>query len=71
MARLVLEAKQSFEEGATFVSDGNELGIDVAEEQAIDSYNASVSCHLSATREQAIQLRDWLIAQYPLTTTRP
>jgi len=38
----------------------------VAEEKAVDSYNASFECTLTATHDQAIQLRDWLLEFYPV-----
>lgn len=66
--RLFMEAQDSFEEGATFVHDDGKLFIVVAEEKAMDSYNQSFQCQLTATPEQARQLRDWLIVQFPADT---
>lgn len=57
---LVLEATDSDEESASFVWDDQALIISVTEEQAVDSYNAEFECTLTATPEQARQLRDWL-----------
>lgn len=68
--QLILSDDQSFEEGAHFVlgddraggvgPTGKRLHITVAEEKAIDSYNTDIQCSLSATMDQARQLRDWL-----------
>ena len=59
---LSIEATSSWEDQANFVwsEKGNELIISVAEEQAMDSYNVSITCKLTATKDQAIRLRDWL-----------
>lgn len=61
--RLCFESASSFEEGATFTTNKEGgIGVAVAEEQAVDSYNQSFTCHDTLDRAQAIQLRDWLIA---------
>lgn len=59
---LVLEGSHDFEEGMFIVTtaDGR-VRFSVAEVQAVDSYNSSFTCSLTATREQAEKLRDWLI----------
>jgi hypothetical protein len=61
---LILEATESFEEGAGFVwaQEKDRLFISVSEEKAVDSYNSSFECTLTATREQAVQLRNWLVS---------
>jgi hypothetical protein len=63
---LRLEPSDSFEEGASFVKTNQGIMISVAEEKAVDSYNASFECTLTATHDQAIQLRDWLLEFYPV-----
>lgn len=59
--RLHFEGNHSFEEGSTFVinKDGG-MEVSVAEEQAVDSYNQSFTCHATLSKENAIRLRDWL-----------
>jgi hypothetical protein len=60
--RLHIESGYSFEEGATFVAlENGGMSIAVAEEQAVDSYNQSFTCHATLNQEQAVKLRDWLI----------
>ena len=39
--------------------------ISVANEQAVDSYNAMFECDISLDRKTAIQFRDWLNKLYP------
>jgi hypothetical protein len=63
---LRLEPSSSFEEGADIVKRSEGIIITVAEEKAVDSYNASFECSLTMTDEQAMELRDWLIYHYPL-----
>lgn len=59
------EPSQSFEEGATFTRSGSGIIVSVSEEKAVDSYNSSFECSLTMTREQAIELRDWLNKHFP------
>lgn len=65
--RLVLEATCSAEDGACFVWSAQKqmLFVSVAEEQAVDSYNRPIECTLSATLDQAKQLREWLNKNLP------
>lgn len=58
--RLVLESPAAIDEGATFVWDGETLSISVAQDTAIDSYNEMIECCLTASLDQARQLKDWL-----------
>lgn len=53
-----------FEEGGWFKLHNGGLIVSVAQEQAVDSYNQSFECSLTMTREQAVQLRDWLIQHF-------
>lgn len=56
------------EEGATFSFDKEGcLLVSVAQEKAVDSYNASFECTLTMSPVQAAQLRDWLNAQMPVS----
>lgn len=66
-ALLVLEATDTYEDGASFAwsDDKTKLFISVSEEKAVDSYNAMFECTLTATLEQARQLRDWLNRTLP------
>lgn len=58
---LILEASQSFEEGATVVPlDDGGIRISVAEEKAVDSYNQSFTCSISMTKAQAAEFYEWL-----------
>lgn len=59
------EPSTSFEEGADFVLCGDGIVMSVAEEKAVDSYNHSFECSLTMTKEQAIQLRNWLNFHFP------
>jgi hypothetical protein len=57
------EAADGLEDGSTFAfqRDGR-LAVSVAEEQAVDSYNSMFTCTHHLTRDQAVKLRDFLIA---------
>jgi hypothetical protein len=70
--RLTLEATQCFQEGAVFArtKDGSVV-VCVSEEQAVDSYNQSFTCNMTMTPEQAVQLRNWLVMQFPPSPTQP
>jgi hypothetical protein len=61
--RLSLESTQSFEEGAVFsmAPDGH-LCVAVTDDQAVDSYNHTFTCHAHLSRKQARTLQDWLNA---------
>ena len=63
--RIHFEPDSSFEEGADFVKHIKGISVSVAEEKAVDSYNASFECTLTMSDEQAMQLRDWLFLHYP------
>ena len=58
--RLTLEATDSYEDGASFVWAEKKLTISVSQDKAMDSYNENFECVLTATPQQAVQLRDWL-----------
>lgn len=58
--RLVIEAQQSYEEGATFVRHDGGIRISVAEEHAVDSYNQSFTCSITMSRQQVRKLHKWL-----------
>ncbi len=72
--RLYLESDITFEDGLTAVIDNNEncsytddktkgrICVSVSAEHAVDSYNCSFESEIHLTKEQAIQLRDWLSA---------
>ena len=61
---LVLEAADAFDDGARFVWDARAgaLVCSITQEKAVDSYNQTFECVFSATKEQAIALRDFLTA---------
>ncbi len=62
---LFFETEESFEEGVEFYvrADGR-LSVEVAQEKAVDSHNQSFTCWGTLSREQAIRLRDWLLAEF-------
>ena len=68
--RIHFEASSTWEDCATFVGDDDGIIVSVAEEKAVDSYNATFTCSLTMTLEQTIQLRDWLLKLYPVTGER-
>lgn len=41
------------------------ITISVADEKAVDSYNSTFECDISLDKNEAIRLRDWLLARYP------
>ena len=60
-SRLFLDTEDCYEEGAEFIARENGgVTIEVSEEKAVDSYNASFTCTATLDLGQAIQLRDWL-----------
>ena len=78
--RLHFEAASSLEDGATFaITDGNgyqifdrdkrtgkHVVVAVSQEQAVDSYNYTFECTTHLNQKQAVELRDWLIAHFPI-----
>lgn len=61
--RLVLEATDSDEDNMVLSIDDGRVCVAVSEEKAVDSYNSTFECTMHLTHEQAIQMRDWLVAQ--------
>jgi hypothetical protein len=63
---LHLESTHSFEEAVDFCINKTDaadfLGITIAQEQSVDSYNYIFDNSITLTRAQAVQLRDWLIS---------
>ena len=47
------------------VADESGLHVNVADEQAVDSYNADFTCSITLPPAQAIKLRDALNAWFP------
>lgn len=58
--RLSLEKDHILAGDLTAVFDGAQLSLSVAQEQAVDSYNAEFECTVELSRSEAEELHRWL-----------
>lgn len=62
---LRFENPSDYDNAITILITYEGISVSVSDEQAIGSYNEDIECDFHLSKEQAIELRDWLIINLP------
>lgn len=62
--RLYFENPEDGENSVSFAAGEEGIGVNVSDEEAVGSFNEKFSCYFKMTRDQALQLREFISKVY-------